>query len=101
MRFFLLGNGGYGLSDKIKTDFIQSAPGVSSTTGIINYRISNHSLYGGTAVFLITATPTIKVGVSSVYNLHNITSQSDAANSTANTYSYQEFSVNLVLDIAL
>lgn len=100
IRLFLLGNGGYGLSDTASID-VQTAGG-GTTLSTINYKFKNHVFYGGSAAFLVSVNPIFKIGAMGTYNMHSATLQNQTNTSASDTTTnYQETSGNLVIDISL
>lgn len=98
VRLFLLGNGGYGLSDQTVTNI--SIVGAGTTVSTFTEKMKNHAFYGGTAALLVSVSPFIKIGVSGVYNMHSASFE-DQTTLVSTSMTYQEVSGNLVIDINL
>ncbi|MES2614014.1 MAG: hypothetical protein V4591_01210 [Bdellovibrionota bacterium] len=97
VRLFLLGNAGYGSSDKIVTNI--EAVGGGATLSTMTMKLKSHMFYGATAALMVSAAPFVKVGVSAVYNTHNAKLEDESG--TSNDTTYQELSGNLVIGISL
>lgn len=100
VRLYLLGNGGYGFSDKIVNDITLVSGG--TTVATTTNKMANHYFYGGTAALLFSIGQRFKIGVSGVYNLHSTKLQDQTAGSTTAevTTTFQEVSGNLVLGLS-
>jgi hypothetical protein len=98
-RFFMYGNGGYGLSGSLD----DTAYNTSGTqTGTTSYKLKDHTFYGGTLALAVAVAPFIKMGVNAIYNTHSAKYDDTVSGVTStNKLTYNEVSGNFVIDINL